>query len=108
MNTHTVVLYMTTSNLEEAQKISKTLVEERLIACANILTQMESYYFWNDSIQCDKEIPVIMKTTEAQVNAVTKRIRELHSYELPCLVALPIIDGNNKFIEWIREQTRHI
>jgi len=96
-----VIVYVTTAKIEEARKIAGALLEERLIACGNILPQMESVYRWNGKVEHDAEVVLLLKTTESNVPAIGNRIKELHSYDLPCVVSLPISGGNSDFLSWI-------
>lgn len=101
-----ILIYCTFGNEENAQSTAKALVEERLVACANILPTMRSFFHWDGAVQDEKEIAVIFKTTESHYDAVEKRIKELHTYDVPCIVVLPIQNGNPDFLNWISEQTR--
>jgi periplasmic divalent cation tolerance protein len=105
MNTQATLLYMTAGSHEEAITISRILVEARLAACANILAPMTSVYRWEGAIQTDDEVAFIVKTRSDLVEAVTQRIQEIHSYDCPCVVALPIADGNPDFLNWIIKET---
>ena len=100
-----VLLYVTTRDREEAVRISSKLVEERLIACGNILDGMESVYWWNGKIERSKEAVLIAKTDRRNVDLVTARILELHSYDTPCVVALPIETGNGDYLSWIERES---
>ncbi|HEX9810202.1 MAG TPA: divalent-cation tolerance protein CutA [Alphaproteobacteria bacterium] len=100
-----VVLYVTTSSEEEAARIGRALVAERLVACANVLGRVRSFYHWQGELQDDAEAVLVAKTREERVAAVTERIRALHSYTLPCVVALPIVGGNEAFLDWIAAET---
>jgi len=99
------LIYMTASSAEEARKIGRTLVEERLAACANILGDMTSIYRWEDTVQEDREVALIAKTTAAHVPRIIERVKALHSYECPCVVAVPISAGNPAFLDWIEAET---
>jgi periplasmic divalent cation tolerance protein len=101
----TKLIYVTTSDRDEARRIGRTLVEERLVACVNILDGMESMYWWHGAIQEATEAVLIGKTREDLVASVVDRVKELHSYECPCVVSLPIEDGNLGFLGWIDEET---
>ncbi|BDA77753.1 divalent ion tolerance protein [Leptospira kobayashii] len=96
-------VYVTVGNLEEASLIAKKVVEEKLAACANILPQMTSFYFWEGKLQEDKEVVLIFKTNESKLESLILRIKELHSYEVPCIVALPIESGNPDYLDWLRK-----
>ena len=104
--TDAVFAYVTASSLEEATKIADALVDEQLVACANILPGMQSVYRWNGEVQHDNEVVVILKTRAALVDAVVERVRALHSYECPCVVTLPLTGGNPAFLAWIQQETR--
>lgn len=99
------LLYVTVGSADEATEIGKALVEERLVACVNILTPTQSIYRWQGEIQMDTECVMIAKTRDDLVDSATARIRALHSYDVPCVVALPIDGGNPAFLNWIVEET---
>ena len=95
------LLYLTCANENEAKIIARTLVDERLIACANILGTMTSVYRWEGAVAEGEEIAVLLKTRRDMTVRVTGRVKELHSYDLPCVVGLPIQGGNPDFIGWL-------
>ena len=99
-------VYITTQNSEEARRIGRALVEERLAACVNILDGMHSIYWWEGEIQDDRETVLIAKTRDALLPALIERVKALHSYSCPCVVALPIIAGNPEYLAWLREEAR--
>lgn len=101
-----VSIYITASDQEEAEKIGETVVRERLAACANIIPNMRSVYWWNDRLEKSDETVLILKTTEENAEAIIRRVKELHSYENPCIVALPIIKGSREYLKWIKEETK--
>ncbi|MDH4121379.1 MAG: divalent-cation tolerance protein CutA [Deltaproteobacteria bacterium] len=101
----TFLVYVTASSHEEALVIARKVVEERLAACANLLGNMDSIYWWEDKVQQEKEVPMIMKTSGDRLDALIGRIKELHSYSCPCVVAVPILGGNPDFMAWIRKET---
>ena len=98
-------LYITTAKVEEARKIGSALVEARLAACANILSGMESIYWWRGEIVQDRETVLIVKTRAELVDKVIERVKEMHSYACPCIVALPILDGNPAYLSWLEAET---
>lgn len=100
------LLYMTAANLEEARKIGKALVEARLAACANVVGSIESYYWWDGALQEGKEVALIAKTRVDLVEAAIDKVKQLHSYSCPCVIALPIEAGNPDFLAWIDSETR--
>ena len=99
------LVYMTAGSVEEARAIGASLVERRLAACVNILPGMLSQYRWEGSVQTDEEAVLIAKTRDDLVDALTGHVREIHSYDCPCVVALPIGGGNPEFLQWIAGET---
>jgi periplasmic divalent cation tolerance protein len=97
-------IYMTAASKAEARKIGKALVESRLAACVNILDNMQSIYRWEEKIQEDSEVVLIAKTTEARVPRLIDKVKSLHSYDCPCIVSLPVIDGYPPFLDWIKTE----
>lgn len=104
INQH-ALLYVTAASREQALSLGRRLVEERLAACANILERMTSVYFWKDQLEQSEEAVLLLKTRRELVEPVIARVRELHSYDCPCVLALPIQAGNPQFLQWITEQT---
>lgn len=101
-----VSLYMTCKDEAEAEKIVRALLDARLIACANILPSVKSIYRWEGKIENSQEVPVRMKTRAARVAEVEAIVLEMHSYELPCLVATPVVDGIPDFMDWVIAETK--
>jgi periplasmic divalent cation tolerance protein len=99
------VVLVTAGSREEAQAIARTLVETRLAACVTLLP-IQSVYTWNGDIQSDEEWQLLIKTDLAKFSALEAKIQELHSYEVPEIVALPIVAGSMPYLNWIGEQTR--
>jgi periplasmic divalent cation tolerance protein len=98
---HLIVL-MTASNREEAVKIVRVLLEERLIACGNIVESVSSFFWWKGKIEEEKEVLVFMKSSEKLFKKLSKRVMELHSYDVPEILALPIVDGSSSYLEWLK------
>ena len=101
-----LIVFMTASNREEAVKIVRTLLEERLIACGNILDPVSSFFWWKGKIEEEKEVLVIMKSHEKLFKKLSKRVKELHSYDVPEIIALPIVGGNQDYLDWIKSETK--
>ena len=97
--------YVTSGSREEALAIGRTVVEERLAACANVLDGVSSIYWWQGALEQASEAVLILKTRAELVERLTARIRELHSYDCPCVVALPIEGGNPAYLDWIAAET---
>ena len=94
-------IYVTTGSIDEAKTIGRKLVETRLAACVNIIDPMISLYWWEGKVQEGNETVLIAKTTALKVAALTAAVCELHSYDCPCVIALPIVDGNAHYVDWI-------
>jgi periplasmic divalent cation tolerance protein len=100
-----IVISMTAANRDEAQRIGTALVEEKLVACANIVGDVHSVYWWQGKIESAAEVMVLFKTRAELFPAVTERIRELHSYQVPEIIALPIVAGTEEYLSWISGST---
>ncbi len=98
-------IYMTAPDRGTARNIARILVRERLAACANIVDTVESVYWWHGVLEEANECVCIFKTTAKRFAALEKRIRELHPYETPCIVALPVVFGSLPYLRWIEEET---
>ena len=104
---HLVVL-ITTGSTEEAQKIARALGEEGLAACVNIVAPVHSVYRWRGEIQTDQEALLIVKTRADILEKLFQRVKQLHSYELPEIIALPILAGAEDYLHWIDEQIQAV
>ena len=99
------MVYITAATPDEAEAIGRTLVAERLAACANILPGMRSIYRWKGAVETAAETVLIAKTRLELADALTARVKELHSYDVPCIVVLPIAAGLPEFLRWIDDET---
>ena len=99
------LVYITVSSADEARKVGKEIVSQRLAACVNILGPIQSMYWWKGNLQEDNEMVVIAKTTAALLPRLIERVKAVHSYEIPCIVALPLTEGNPDFLDWIAQET---
>jgi periplasmic divalent cation tolerance protein len=100
-----VTVYAVFGSAAEAQSIARTVVEERLAACANILTPCRSVYRWEGSIQEDEEVPALFKTRADTADALVARIAELHSYEVPAAVVWPIERALPAYADWVVQES---
>ena len=96
-------VYAVFANADEAERIGRTVVEERLAACINILGPCRSIYRWKGAIEAAQEVPAILKTHSWQVDELIQRIAALHSYDTPCIAALPIEKLLRRYAEWVEE-----
>ncbi len=94
-------VFITAPNEEEAGKIAKILVEERLCACVNIIPGIRSIYRWQGKVFDENEVMMIAKTSSAMAPVLVKRVKELHSYEVPEIICLPISTGSGDYLDWI-------
>ncbi len=99
-------VYVTAADAEEARQIGLTVVRERLAACANVLGGMTSIFRWRGAVEESTEAVLIMKTENDRLPQLIDRVKALHSYESPCVVAMPIAQGDAAFLHWIRDETR--
>lgn len=99
------LIYITTPNMKEAKQIAEVLVKEKLGACVNFFP-IESVYYWKRKVKKDKEIALFVKTKAKLVDGVIKRVKELHSYEIPCIISIPIEKGHSEFLKWINNSTK--
>jgi periplasmic divalent cation tolerance protein len=98
-------VYVTCQNGAEARKIADLVVKKRLAACANWFP-VRSIYWWRGKMERASETALVLKTTAGKVKPLIAAIKAAHSYEVPCIEALPILDGNPDYLKWIREETR--
>ena len=95
------LIMVTASSREEAEKIATTLLERKLIACANILGPVSSRFWWQGKIDSAEEYMIFMKTKQELFDQIVDNVKQLHSYEVPEIIALPIVEGAKPYLEWI-------
>ncbi len=100
------IINCTTKNKEEAIYIAKSLVERKLIACCNIVPSITSVYEWKNDLCCDEECLMVMKTKIELFNEVEIAIKELHTYDTPEIICIPINNGSREYLSWVNEQTK--
>ena len=105
MDSEYVLVLTTLPGDADAAAFGRTLVEERVAACVNLLPLMESIYRWEGAVQHDTERQVIIKTSRERVIALWERLRDLHPYDVPEFIVLSIVDGNDAYLRWIGEST---
>jgi len=101
-----IVLFITTATVEEAQQISKALLNQRKVACINIVPKVSSHFWWQGELDSAKESLMVVKTKASQLNEIVRLVKELHSYEIPEIIALPIVGGNQDYLEWIDKEVK--
>jgi periplasmic divalent cation tolerance protein len=100
-NPKACIVLTTESTLDEANRLGRALVEERLVACATLLPVVQSIYYWEDHLQSAPETMVVLKTSEDKLEALETRLRQLHSYRLPEFLVLPVGYGSKSYLEWL-------
>lgn len=96
-----ILLYITCKNKDEAIFIGKSLVELKLAGCVNILEQMTSIYQWEGKLEIAQEVVLLVKTTENLYAEINSHVKEIHSYKVPCLLSIPIQNGNEEYLQWL-------
>jgi len=99
------VIYSTTSTLDNARTIARVLVKEKLVACVNIIPNIESIYRWQGNIEEAKEYLLMIKTTEKNVEHTIQRIRQLHPYDVPEIIVLPPVGGLKEYLQYVKDET---
>jgi periplasmic divalent cation tolerance protein len=100
--TEALVVFVTASSRKEADKIAQALVSERLAACVSIVPEIYSRYWWKGHIEYEKELWLVIKTAPRRYKRLEKRIRELHSYSVPEILAIPVVSGNPPYLQWLK------
>jgi periplasmic divalent cation tolerance protein len=98
-----VIVFVTTADKSEAEKISQSLLKEKLIACANIINPVTSFFCWTGKIDKAEECLVIMKSRMDLFAELSERVKALHSYDVPEILALPIVEGSKAYLDWMGE-----
>ena len=101
-----VVIFITTGTDEEAHKIANMLLNKRKAACVNVLSKVRSLFWWQDKLDSAQESLLIVKTRASLLSEIVSMVREVHSYDVPEVIALPIIGGNPDYLEWIGKEVK--
>jgi periplasmic divalent cation tolerance protein len=97
---------LVTAPVAEAEGLARALVDEGLAACVNLIPGIRSFYRWEGQVQDDDEVLLVIKTGSVRREALAERVRELHSYDLPEVLALPAVGGSRRYLDWVREESR--
>lgn len=98
-----IVVLVTASSKEEAERIAKGILEKNLAACVNIIDGVNSFFWWEGKIDSSAEALMVIKTNKAKLDELSALIKSLHSYDTPEIIALPIVAGDKKYLDWINE-----
>jgi len=101
-----IVIFVTAKNTREANKIASKLVADKLIACANVVKEVKSVFSWKGKIDRANEVLIVMKSKKSCFKRIVRTVRALHSYDVPEIIALPIIDGNKDYLNWVKESCK--
>lgn len=98
-----IVVFITAKNTREANAIASRLVKDKLIACANVIKGVRSLFWWQNKVDTANEVLLILKTKKSCFKRIVKTVKLVHSYDVPEIIALPIIDGSRDYLKWIKE-----
>lgn len=101
-----IVIFVTASNKKQAQKIAVSLIKARLAACVNIIDRIHSVFFWESKVDQAKEVLLVIKSKKEHMQKIIKLVKSLHSYEVPEIIALPVIAGDKPYLRWIDASVR--
>jgi len=101
-----IVVFVTCGSEEEALKIANALIEEHLAACSNLVSPIRSIYRWEGKIWDEKECLLIIKTQKQRFEELEKKVKSLHSYSVPEIISLPIVEGSSSYLNWLVEMTK--
>ena len=101
-----IIVIVTTANKSEAEKIAHSLFDERLVACANIIGPVHSLFWWHGKIENAEEYMLLMKTRSEMFEKLAEKIKALHSYEVPEIIAIPIVKGFKPYLKWLNNSLR--
>ena len=105
-NKSAIIIFITASSEEEAKKIATALVNEKLVACVNIIPKIHSIYWWEGKVCQDDEVMLISKSKQSLFPAIIERVQSLHSYKVPEIISFPISEGLPEYLNWIEEVTK--
>ena len=101
-----IAVFITTATAEEAHKIAQMLLEQRKIACVNIVSRVNSFFWWQNKLDSAQESLLIAKTKASQLNELVRLVKGIHSYDIPEIIAMPIVGGNQDYLEWISKEVK--
>lgn len=104
--TDKIVVFVTAGNSDEASALARTVVEKRLAACVNVLPGVTSWYWWEGKVTEDREVVLVIKTSRDRFDALEKEVLRQHSYAVPEIIALPVVEGSKNYLNWIEESLK--
>ncbi len=106
-NSDTIIVMITCFSKREALKIKKTLLKERKVACVNIIPKVDSFFWWKGKIDSAHEVLLLAKTKKNLFKKIVTLVKKIHKYEVPEIIALPIVEGNKDYLKWIGETVKN-
>jgi len=106
--TDKILVFVTCGNAKEAEEIARSLVEKRLAACVNMLPGLTSWYWWENKLTQDQELLLVIKSSREVFGELEKEVLRLHSYAVPEVVALPIVEGSANYLDWIEQSLKKV
>lgn len=101
-----IIVFITCSTSEEAHEIAEVLLAQRRVACVNIVPKVNSFFWWQDKLDSAEESLLIIKTKTSQLNELVRLVKEIHSYDVPEIIAMPIVGGNQDYLKWIEKEVK--
>lgn len=101
-----IVVFITAANRKEADLISEALVKRKLVACVNITERVESVFWWKGKVEHAKELLLMAKSRKSKFSQIVKAVKSLHSYDVPEIIALPVVCGSDTYLRWINDSLR--
>ena len=101
-----LLIFSSCSDEQEAKRLARMLVEEKLAACVNVIRGVESVYRWENNVETATECLLVIKTVPERFDALSERLQAMHSYQVPEIIALPIVGGAEKYVGWLKEQCK--
>ena len=101
-----VFFYITAKNKSEAKKIATILVKKKLVACANVFKNIQSFFLWKNKVNNSNEVVIMGKTLQKNQHKVISEVKKIHSYDIPCVVFCKISSGNKEFLNWINKSVK--
>jgi periplasmic divalent cation tolerance protein len=105
--TDKIVVLSTFASAEEARRVARALVEKKLAACVNVISGIRSVYRWEDAIVDEEEVLLVIKSSRTLIQELMDEIERLHSYEVPEVIALPVVDGSERYLAWMNRELAH-
>ena len=100
-----IVILITASSMEEGEKIAGSLVENRMVACVNVVPSVKSFFFWEGKPAQESEVLLIAKSRRSFLDKIVEHVKKIHSYKVPEIIALPVIGGSEEYLKWVEAST---